>query len=117
MPANAWIASIIDVATAAGVGVRVVREEGRPSEQVLADASHALAAHGFVVLTAARHLANGQMPGVAGRHVALICFPEDDRPTGAAFGRKVVWSHPAFANKCIFVRNDKEVACFSLAAE
>lgn len=38
-------------------------------------------------------------------------------PTGAVFGRKVVWSHPAFANKCIFVRNDKEIACFSLAAE
>jgi outer membrane protein assembly factor BamB len=38
-------------------------------------------------------------------------------PTGAAFGRKVVWSYPAFANKCIFVRNDKEIACFSLAAE
>lgn len=38
-------------------------------------------------------------------------------PTGAVFGRKVVWSHPAFANKCVFVRNDKEIACFSLAAE
>ncbi|MCI0699813.1 MAG: PQQ-binding-like beta-propeller repeat protein [Planctomycetia bacterium] len=38
-------------------------------------------------------------------------------PTGGAFGRKVVWSHPAYANKCIFVRNDKEIACFSLAAE
>jgi len=36
-------------------------------------------------------------------------------PTGAAFGRHVVWSHPAYANKCIFVRNDKELACFSLA--
>jgi outer membrane protein assembly factor BamB len=36
-------------------------------------------------------------------------------PTGSAFGRKVVWSHPAFANKCVFVRNDKELACFSLA--
>jgi outer membrane protein assembly factor BamB len=36
-------------------------------------------------------------------------------PTGAAFGRKVLWSHPAFANKCIYVRNDKEIACFSLA--
>ena len=23
-------------------------------------------------------------------------------PTGAAFGRKVVWSHPAFANKCAY---------------
>ncbi len=36
-------------------------------------------------------------------------------PTGAAFGRKVLWTHPAFANKCVFVRNDKELACFSLA--
>ncbi len=36
-------------------------------------------------------------------------------PTGAAFGRKVVWSHPAFADRCIFVRNDKELVCFSLA--
>lgn len=36
-------------------------------------------------------------------------------PTGECFGRKVVWSCPAFADKCIFVRNDKELACFSLA--
>ena len=38
-------------------------------------------------------------------------------PTGAAFGRKVLWSHPAFARKCVYVRNDKELACYSLAAE
>ena len=38
-------------------------------------------------------------------------------PTGVAFGRDVVWSHPAFANKCMFVRNDKEIVCVSLAAE
>jgi outer membrane protein assembly factor BamB len=38
-------------------------------------------------------------------------------PTGAAFGRKVLWSHPAFANKRVYVRNDKEIACYSLAAE
>jgi len=36
-------------------------------------------------------------------------------PTGEAFGRKVVWSHPAFADKKIFVRNDKEIAAFDLA--
>lgn len=29
----------------------------------------------------------------------------------------VCWSHPAFANKCIFARNDKEIVCASLAAE
>lgn len=37
--------------------------------------------------------------------------------TGSAFGRPVVWSHPAFANRCMFARNDKEIVCVSLAAE
>jgi outer membrane protein assembly factor BamB len=36
-------------------------------------------------------------------------------PTGEAFGRSVVWSHPAYANRCAFVRNDKEIVCVSLA--
>jgi outer membrane protein assembly factor BamB len=31
--------------------------------------------------------------------------------------RPVVWCQPAFANKCIFVRNDVEVVCASLAIE
>lgn len=30
-------------------------------------------------------------------------------------GRGVVWSHPAFANRCLFARNDKEILCVSLA--
>jgi outer membrane protein assembly factor BamB len=38
-------------------------------------------------------------------------------PTNEAFGRPVVWSHPAFANRCVYARNDKEVVCVSLAAE
>lgn len=32
-------------------------------------------------------------------------------------GRSVVWSHPAFANRCVYARNDKEIVCVSLAAE
>jgi outer membrane protein assembly factor BamB len=36
-------------------------------------------------------------------------------PTGAAFNRKIVWSHPAYAEKCAFIRNDKEIVCVSLA--
>ena len=36
-------------------------------------------------------------------------------PTGECFGRSVVWSHPAFAQKCMFARNDKEIVCVSLA--
>jgi hypothetical protein len=30
--------------------------------------------------------------------------------------RLVVWSHPAFAHRCVFARNDKEIICVSLAA-
>jgi outer membrane protein assembly factor BamB len=37
------------------------------------------------------------------------------QPTGEAFGRAVVWSHPAFADKCVFARNDEEIVCASLA--
>ena len=36
-------------------------------------------------------------------------------PTASAFGRQVVWSHPAFANRCVYARNDKELVCASLA--
>ena len=38
-------------------------------------------------------------------------------PTNECFGRPVVWSHPAFAEKCVFARNDKEVVCVNLADE
>jgi outer membrane protein assembly factor BamB len=33
--------------------------------------------------------------------------------TNECFGREVVWSHPAFADGCIFVRNDRELVCVS----
>jgi outer membrane protein assembly factor BamB len=36
-------------------------------------------------------------------------------PTNECFGRPVVWSHPAFANRCAYVRNDEEIVCVSLA--
>jgi outer membrane protein assembly factor BamB len=38
-------------------------------------------------------------------------------PTNSAFGRSVLWSHPAFANQCVYARNDKELVCVSLAAD
>lgn len=38
-------------------------------------------------------------------------------PTQAAGGRKVTWAHPAFANKNIYARNDREVICVSLAKD
>jgi outer membrane protein assembly factor BamB len=36
-------------------------------------------------------------------------------PTNLAFGREVVWSMPAFANRHAYVRNDKEIICVDLA--
>jgi outer membrane protein assembly factor BamB len=30
-------------------------------------------------------------------------------------GRRVVWSHPAFANRSVYARNDKEIVCVSMA--
>ncbi len=36
-------------------------------------------------------------------------------PTSDAFGRPVVWSHPAFAEQSVFARNDKEIVRVSLA--
>jgi len=37
-------------------------------------------------------------------------------PTSQSFGRPVVWSHPAFAQRCLFARNDKELVCVDLKA-
>jgi len=36
-------------------------------------------------------------------------------PTNGAWGRKVVWCAPAYANKHMYVRNDKELICLDLA--
>jgi outer membrane protein assembly factor BamB len=35
--------------------------------------------------------------------------------TNSAFGRKVVWCQPAYANKHCYVRNDKELICLDLS--
>jgi outer membrane protein assembly factor BamB len=35
-------------------------------------------------------------------------------PTNTDAGRPVVWSHPAFADRCMFARNDKEIVCVDL---
>lgn len=39
------------------------------------------------------------------------------KPTNTAAGRDVVWSHPAFANRSVYARNDKELVCYDLAAD
>jgi len=37
-------------------------------------------------------------------------------PTNECFGRPVTWSHPAFAERCLFARNDEELVCVDLSA-
>jgi len=32
-------------------------------------------------------------------------------------GRKLVWAAPAYANRCVFARNEREIVCASLAAD
>lgn len=38
-------------------------------------------------------------------------------PVGFGLGRQIVWSHPAYADRCVFARNDQEIVCASLAAD
>ena len=48
------------------------------------------------------------------REISRLHVLEATNYTGS---RKVVWSHPAFAQKCLFARNDEELVCVSLASE
>ena len=36
-------------------------------------------------------------------------------PTNTSARRDVLWSHPAFANRCVYARNNKEIICVDLA--
>lgn len=36
-------------------------------------------------------------------------------PSTFVRGRNIVWSHPAYANRCLFVRNSKELVCVDLS--
>jgi outer membrane protein assembly factor BamB len=37
-------------------------------------------------------------------------------PTNQIRRRDIVWSYPAFANRCVYARNDREILCANLAA-
>lgn len=47
---------------------------------------------------------------------AKLLDPTGQLAGGADSPRKIVWSHPAFANQAVFARNDKEIVAVSLAA-
>jgi outer membrane protein assembly factor BamB len=81
-------------------------------------------AHGsgtaFLVKNGDRYFIFGESGHLVIARLSPKGYEEIDRaklldPTNEAFKRPVVWSHPAFANKCVFARNDKEIVCCSLA--
>ncbi|MDR3402623.1 MAG: PQQ-like beta-propeller repeat protein [Chthoniobacter sp.] len=45
-----------------------------------------------------------------------ICRAKLIEPGYPFSGRKITWSPPSYANRCVFVRNEKEIVCASLAA-
>ena len=84
MPPETLAAAIVSAAGADGVGVRVFREVERPPPAAVDHACRALLANGFVTLSAATDLSAEWKPCASGRHVALICLPEDDREQAAS---------------------------------
>jgi outer membrane protein assembly factor BamB len=87
-------------------------------------ASHRPTNHGtvFLVRTGDRFFLFSETGDLAIARLSAEKYEEISRahliePTGEAFGRPVVWTHPAFANRHAFIRNDKELICVSLAAE
>jgi len=82
------------------------------------------AGHGtaFIVKQADRYFLASETGDLVIARLSKEGYEELDRtrliaPTNEAFGRKVVWSHPAFALRSVFARNDKVLVRVSLAAE
>jgi outer membrane protein assembly factor BamB len=75
----------------------------------------------FVVPQENRHVMFNDQGDLILARLSPDGYQEIDRahildPVSAARGREIVWSHPAFAERCVFARNDKELVCVSLAA-
>jgi hypothetical protein len=67
----------------------------------------------FLLFSETGHLILARLTPQGYREISRFPLLE---PTSAVFGRNVVWSHPAFAQRSVFARNDKELVRVSLAA-
>jgi outer membrane protein assembly factor BamB len=81
----------------------------------------ALFATTFIVPQGDRHFLFSDQGDLIIARLSPKGYTEIDRahviePTLFSRGRDVVWSHPAFANRCVYVRNDREMLCLSLKA-
>jgi outer membrane protein assembly factor BamB len=79
-------------------------------------------ANAFIVPQANRCFLFNELGDLIIAHLTPKGYEEISRahllePTNIDPGRLVVWSQPAFANKNIYVRNDKELVCANLAAD
>lgn len=74
----------------------------------------------FVIQNGARHFIFSEQGDLIIARLSPSGYQEDSRAhiieaANTDPGRPVVWSHPAFANRHIYVRNDKELMGFDLA--
>ena len=76
----------------------------------------------FIVPQGDRYVIFNDLGELILAHLSPKGYQEIDRarilePVQAARGRHVVWSHPAFAYRHVFARNDKEIVCVSMEAD
>jgi len=87
-----------------------------------ADAGQTRWANAFIVANADRYFLFNEQGDLIIARFSPKGYQEVSRahlldPTNLDPGRAVVWSQPAFANRCVYVRNDKELLCASLAVD
>jgi outer membrane protein assembly factor BamB len=86
------------------------------------DAGRARWANAFIIENAGRYFLFNEKGDLIIADLTPPGYSEISRahliePTNIDPGRGVVWCQPAFANRSVYVRNDKELICASLAAE
>jgi outer membrane protein assembly factor BamB len=97
-------------------------DTGKRVWETLAAVNHkrGLFAHAFLVEQADRFWIYNDQGDLILARLTPLGYEEIGRKhlldtTLATRGRNVTWCHPAFANRCAYVRNDKELVCVSLA--
>ncbi len=76
----------------------------------------------YIVKNGSRYIIFNEKGDLIFAHLSPKGYEEISRahilePTSGALARTVLWSHPAFADKKCFARNNKEIVCVNLAAE
>jgi outer membrane protein assembly factor BamB len=83
------------------------------------DKKEARWANAFLIKHANRYFLANEKGDLIIAHLSPEGYRETSRahilePTNTAAGRDVLWSHPAFANRRLYMRNDRELVCVDL---